>query len=64
MKIALVALKRPYFETPACPGFPYRYFLFLLLCYPFGYDYYMYLGYEVDDPECFEKIEQLPLFIS
>ena len=30
----------------------------------FGYDYYMYLGYEVADPECFEKIEQLPLFIS
>jgi hypothetical protein len=30
----------------------------------FGYDYYMYLGFEVADPECFQKIEQLPLFVE
>jgi hypothetical protein len=30
----------------------------------FGYDYYMYLGFEVPDPECFQRIEQLPLFIE
>jgi hypothetical protein len=30
----------------------------------FGYDYYMYLGFEVPDPECFQRIEQLPLFVE
>jgi hypothetical protein len=30
----------------------------------FGYDYYMYLGFEVPDPECFQRIKQLPLFIE
>ncbi|UOR00210.1 hypothetical protein MUN81_22475 (plasmid) [Hymenobacter sp. 5317J-9] len=30
----------------------------------FGYDYYMYLGFERADPECFRKIEQLPLFME
>jgi hypothetical protein len=30
----------------------------------FGYDYYMYLGFEVPDTECFRKIEQLSLFVE
>lgn len=30
----------------------------------FGYDYYMYLGFEVPDTECFQRIKQLPLFIE
>ncbi|MBO2009591.1 hypothetical protein [Hymenobacter negativus] len=30
----------------------------------FGYDYYMYLGFEAPDPECFQRIEQLPLFVE
>ena len=30
----------------------------------FGYDYYMYLGFEFPDPECFQQIEQLPLFVE
>jgi hypothetical protein len=30
----------------------------------FGYDYYMYLGFEFPDPECFQRIEQLPLFVE
>jgi hypothetical protein len=30
----------------------------------FGYDYYMYLGFEVPDPECFRRIEELALFVE
>lgn len=30
----------------------------------FGYDYYMYLGFEVLDLECFQQIEQLSLFVE
>jgi hypothetical protein len=30
----------------------------------FGYDFYMHLGFEVPDPECFRKIEQLGLFVE
>ena len=30
----------------------------------FGYDFYMYLGFEAPDPECCQRIEQLPLFVE
>ncbi|WP_426059397.1 hypothetical protein [Hymenobacter sp. B1770] len=30
----------------------------------FGYDFYLLLGFEVPDPECFRQIEYLPLFVE
>ena len=36
-KIRLGPLKTPFLESPTHSGFPYRYFLFQLLCYPVGY---------------------------
>jgi len=33
-KNRLEPLRTPFFETPTRSGFPYRYFLFQLLCYP------------------------------
>ena len=34
-KIRLGPLKTPFFESPTRSGFPYRYFLFQLLCHPY-----------------------------
>ena len=34
-KVRLGPLKTPFFESPTRSGFPYRYFLFKLLCHPY-----------------------------